>query len=105
MCWILASLLTAVLAIPMPVLAVQARATGGDIKGHVADASGARLPSAAVTARNRATNIVRDAVADSDGRFVLAALEPGEYDVRAEHPGFSPAGRERFGSRSATSSR
>jgi hypothetical protein len=91
---ILASLLTAVLAIPVPAGAVQARATGGDIKGHVADASGARLPSAAVTARNRATNIVRHAVADADGRFLLAALEPGEYDVRAEHPGFSAAGRE-----------
>ena len=49
-----------VLIASMSAAAAQARATGGDIRGHVADTSGARLPSAAVTARNRATNIVRD---------------------------------------------
>ena len=74
--------------------AAQARATGADIRGQVQDASGARLVAASISARNRATNIVRDVLSDEAGRFIVAALEPGEYDLRAEHAGFSPAGRD-----------
>ena len=72
----------------------QARATGADLRGHVQDISGGRLPGAAVAARSRATNIVRTVVTEPDGRFVIAALDPGEYDLRAEHDGFSPSIRE-----------
>lgn len=74
----------------------QARATGADIRGHVQDASGGRLAAAAVGARNRATNIVRSTVTGPDGRFVIAALDPGAYDLRAEHAGFSPSVREQL---------
>ena len=72
----------------------QARATGADLRGYVQDTSGGRLPGASVAARNRATNIVRTVVTEPDGRFVIAALDPGEYDLRAEHDGFSPSVRE-----------
>ena len=76
-----------------PALA-QARATGADIRGHVQDSSGGRLAGSGVSARHRATNITRAVVADQDGRFVIPALEPGAYDVRAELDGFSPSVRE-----------
>ena len=72
----------------------QARATGADIRGLVQDSSGGRLAGSGITARNRATNIARAVVADMDGRFVIPALEPGAYDVRAELDGFSPSVRE-----------
>lgn len=90
----LASLLTVVLALPAPAAPLQARATGGDIKGSVSDTSGARLPGVIVTARNHATNVVREAVSGDDGTYLLAALEPGEYDLGAELTGFSPASLE-----------
>ena len=85
-----------VLIVTMSAAAAQSRATGADIRGHVQDASGGRLAAAAITARNRATNIVRDVTTDAEGNFVLPALEPGEYDVRAQHEGFSPAVHERL---------
>jgi hypothetical protein len=74
--------------------AAQARATGADIRGQVQDASGGRLVAAAITAHSRATNIDRHVLSDHAGQFIVAALEPGEYDLRAELAGFSPAVRD-----------
>ena len=85
-----------VLIVTMSAAAAQSRATGADIRGHVQDASGGRLAAATISARNRATNIVRDVTTDGEGQFVVVALEPGEYDLRAQHEGFSPAVRERL---------
>ena len=85
-----------VLIVTMSAAAAQSRATGADIRGYVQDASGGRLAAATISARNRATNIVRDVTTDGEGQFAVVALEPGEYDLRAQHEGFSPAVRERL---------
>ncbi len=85
-----------VLVVTMSAAAAQSRATGADIRGHVQDASGGRLAAATITARNRATNIVRDTTTDAEGQFVFPALEPGEYDLRAQREGFSAVLRERM---------
>ena len=85
-----------VLIVTMSAAAAQSRATGADIRGYVQDASGGRLAAATISARNRATNIVREVTTDGEGQFVVVALEPGEYDLRAQHEGFSPAVRERL---------
>ena len=60
--------------------------------GQVTDATGAVLPGAAVAIRHMGggTNGTQT-VADGEGAFRFAALEPGEYVVRASAPGFAAA--------------
>lgn len=62
--------------------------------GRVNDATGAVVPGATITARHLQRSIERIAISDADGRFVLAALPVGTYDVRAELSGFKPVVRQ-----------
>ena len=64
--------------------------TSGTISGLVQDASGGVLPGVTVTARNVATSLSRSSVTGSEGRYVLAAVPPGTYVLRAELTGFKP---------------
>jgi hypothetical protein len=64
--------------------------TAGTIAGSVSDASAAALPGATVTARNTGTGLVRTAVTGAEGRYAIAALPPGTYEVRVELTGFTP---------------
>ena len=64
--------------------------TAGTIAGAVSDASGGALPGVTVTARNPRTGLVRTSVTGSEGRYAIAALPPGMYEVRAELAGFTP---------------
>jgi hypothetical protein len=68
----------------------QTRATTADLAGTVIDQQSAVLPGATVTATNTDTNYSRSATSDSTGHFLIPALPPGRYTVRAELPGFSP---------------
>src|SRR5512134_3463518 len=72
----------------------QARLTGGDLRGTVADQSGSVLPGATVTVTSLQTGVTRSAVADSHGRYYLAALPPGSYRVSVELTGFAPQKRD-----------
>src|ERR1051325_6712665 len=83
----------AVLVLALISLAVPATAqtTNGVIAGIVSDAQGGVLPGVTVTGRNVETGITRSVVTESDGRYRLAALPPGRYDVRAELQGFGTA--------------
>lgn len=67
----------------------QARLTGADLEGLVADQSGGVLPGASVTVTNLATNVARTVTSDDNGRFFVAALPPGTYRVSAILPGFA----------------
>ena len=58
------------------------------ISGTLTDQSGALLAGATVQARNLATGNSRSTVTDSAGRFAIADLAIGSYDVRASNPGF-----------------
>ena len=69
---------------------VAAQTTNGVIAGIVADAQSGVLPGVTVTARNAETGFTRTVVTESDGRYRLAALPPGRYDLRAELQGFGP---------------
>ncbi|HEY7449406.1 MAG TPA: carboxypeptidase regulatory-like domain-containing protein [Vicinamibacterales bacterium] len=73
------------LAIPV---AAQTAATG-NIEGVVTDVSGGVLPGVTVLVRNVQTNVSRETVTDSDGRFRAGALQPAEYEVSATLSGFS----------------
>ncbi|MBV9497591.1 MAG: TonB-dependent receptor [Acidobacteria bacterium] len=68
----------------------QARLTGADLAGTVSDGSGGVLPGVTVTATNTATNFTRSTVTDAEGKYYLAALTAGMYNVVADLSGFQP---------------
>jgi carboxypeptidase family protein len=73
------------------VIPAAAQTTNGVISGIVSDAQGGVLPGVTVTGRNVETGITRTVVTESDGRYRLAALPPGRYEIRAELQGFGTA--------------
>jgi hypothetical protein len=62
----------------------------GTITGTVRDASGAVIPSAAVTAIHTETSVSRAVVTDGSGQYVLPQMVVGTYEVRIAKAGFSP---------------
>jgi hypothetical protein len=87
--WLHAVLTAGCLASPL-VASAQTRATSADLAGTIVDQSSAVLPGATVTAQNSDTNFSRSATTDDRGHFLIPALPPGTYDLRAELPGFAP---------------
>src|SRR5215210_7143820 len=64
--------------------------TATTVSGTVQDATGAILPGVTVTARSAANGLTRTAITGPEGRYVLAQLPPGTYELRAEIAGFKP---------------
>ena len=60
----------------------------GEFSGTVVDQSGGALPGATITATEEATGLVRTATPNDTGRFVLPAMQPGLYTMKAELSGF-----------------
>ncbi len=87
--WRRFALLLLVLAL-CPVLPALAQTTSGVISGVAADAQGGVLPGVTVTVRNADIGAVRSTVTEADGRFRVAGLAPGRYDLKAELEGFAP---------------
>ena len=56
--------------------------------GTVSDASGALIPGVTITANNVATGIVATVISNEAGAYQFAVLQPGNYKVSAELPGF-----------------
>lgn len=69
----------------------QSQSNAADLRGFVRDPQGAVVPSAAVTARNPATNVSRTATSNDEGFYQLINLPPGEYEVSVEAANFSRA--------------
>src|SRR6266566_2033332 len=65
-------------------------ASTGAIRGVVSDSSSSRIPNASVAFVSNATGFRYIATTDSDGRFTLDLLPPGEYSGRIEAQGMSP---------------
>ena len=63
------------------------------LAGNVRDATGAALPGVTITIRSAATGAVRTTTTDIQGRYRIPALEPGDYEVRAELSNFKPVVR------------
>ena len=63
--------------------------TTGSIAGTVSDEKGAVIPSATVTVRNTATNETRTANTDGEGRYRVANMPVGEYEITVEGSGFA----------------
>lgn len=64
--------------------------TTSTIVGRVLDPDGGPLPGTTITARQTDTGFTRTAVTDANGRYVIAALPVGPYELRAEISGFRP---------------
>jgi hypothetical protein len=67
--------------------------TSASLAGSVVDVTGGALQAVVINARNTETGIARETTTDVNGRFVLAGLPVGEYEVRATLPGFRPLAR------------
>jgi hypothetical protein len=60
----------------------------------VTDETGAVIPNAAVTVKNKDTGIERQTTSGADGRYSAAALPAGQYEIRVEVKGFRTVMRE-----------
>jgi Carboxypeptidase regulatory-like domain len=67
---------------------LQAQAQTATISGTATDASGAALVGASVKATNSETNISQSTTTDQQGRYTIAQLAVGIYDIQATQSGF-----------------
>ncbi len=70
-------------------LGAQSSATGA-IRGTVLDSTGSRIPKASIAIASSATGRRYEATSDSEGRFAIDLLPPGEYSARVVAQGMSP---------------
>src|SRR5262249_20353835 len=62
----------------------------GEILGVVTDSSGAAVPGASVAITNVDTGIARSVKTDEQGRYDVADLQIGNYQVETQMQGFAP---------------
>src|SRR4051812_12133181 len=67
----------------------QSQITSGQIQGEIKDPNGAVVPGATVEVKNRETNLSRTVTTNEDGRYVVLALPPGNYQITASKQGFT----------------
>ncbi len=68
---------------------LNAQGTTATVQGTVADASGV-LPGAVVLARDKQSGFQFETTTDIEGRFTLAGLRPGTYDITVSMPQYKP---------------
>jgi hypothetical protein len=76
----------ALLPIAAPFLPGQTITTG-DVTGLISDSAGAVVPAVEVTLKQDATNDVRTALSNAEGRYRFSLLAPGDYTISAQTPG------------------
>ena len=69
----------------------QAQSNAADLQGMVRDPQGAAVPNAAVTAKNSATNVSREATTNDEGFYKIVNLPPGDYAVTVTAPNYKTA--------------
>jgi uncharacterized surface anchored protein len=77
------ALLVLVVALP-----VSGQETRGNISGTVRDATKAVIPGASVKITNTDTGASQDLVTNESGYFEAPLLQPGNYEISVELPGF-----------------
>lgn len=73
---------------------LHAQSTSATLAGDVIDPSGAVIAGAEVVLTLPASGQRRTATTRGDGRFAIAGLDPGTYDVEVVAPGFAPTRME-----------
>ena len=76
------------LAILIAAVNVRAQQITGSIRGTVVDPSGAVVTTATVSAKQTETGLVRSAMTDHAGAYVLLELPVGHYQLQVEARGF-----------------
>jgi hypothetical protein len=71
--------------------AVWGQSTFGEFVGTIHDPTGSLVASAIVKAVNTGTSATRSTVTDASGEYTLVNLEPGDYQISVEAPGFRVA--------------
>jgi outer membrane receptor protein involved in Fe transport len=82
-------ILAGILVVSASASAAAQSTTDGAIGGAVKDPRGAVVPGATVTARNEGTNVQKSVTTDSEGRFRVVQLQPGNYTVAVDAGGFA----------------
>jgi hypothetical protein len=82
------SVLSSLLLVCFPLVALGQVAITGKITGVVTDSSGAAIPHAAVTVRGPALMAPRTVMTQVDGTFLVDQLPIGIYEVTVTTPGF-----------------
>ena len=70
--------------------------TLGTVTGQLKDSTGATIPGVEITVRNTQTNVNRVVTTNEEGLYVVPALNPGTYEVKASKTGFKSATRSAF---------
>src|SRR5215216_129629 len=70
---------------------VRAQGATATLSGVVTDQTGAVLPGANIAVISIAQGFQRTTATNDEGIFVVPLLPPGNYTVKAEHEGFTPA--------------
>jgi len=73
---------------------LDAQATTATVLGTVVDASSASVAGARVEAKNIGTGAIREGVTDTQGRYSIADLPVGDYDVQVAVAGFQTVVRK-----------
>src|SRR2546423_4422890 len=77
------------LLIWMMALCAVAQTPAASLSGIVRDSGGQGVSNVKLTLRNAATGTNRSALTDDEGRYHLANIDPGNYELRAEREGFN----------------
>lgn len=72
-------------------ITVNAQGATATLSGTVTDPNDAVIPGVNIAVINTAQGFERSSTTNSSGTFVVPLLPPGNYTVKAEHEGFSPA--------------
>jgi hypothetical protein len=78
------------LVITNPVLLPAQDSATGAVRGTVVDARGGRIPQASIVLVSTATNARFSSATDTEGRFTIELLPPGDYSARVVAQGMSP---------------
>src|SRR6185369_4755282 len=73
----------------VPTILAQSQITTGQIQGLVQDANGAVVPGVNIEVVNLETNLSKTSTTNDEGRYVVLALQPGNYKVTASKQGFA----------------
>src|SRR6266704_3077397 len=68
-----------------------AQSTFGSYVGTVKDPTGGVVAGCKISLKNTGTALERTATTDQNGSYVLVNIEPGNYEITMEAPGFQQA--------------
>src|SRR6266508_4245172 len=88
-CW--GTLLVLLVSVSVP---ARGQTPSGEISGTAVDTSGLAVPGVTITLVNQATNVVRTVQTNESGLYVITAIPPGTYDLKAELSGFGTVERK-----------